>query len=149
MADRTPPGQLHALARRDGDRCVMTATSGERIVPQHRAGGMGGRKDKHRLENLLWIDSLVNGLIESDSEWQATAKAWGVKVSLHVEPGTVPVFYRYEHAWFMLEGGGRRQITADDALERMLAIYGPDYLLWKAVADGTLRGRALYLRGRA
>ncbi|MGI6878798.1 hypothetical protein [Microbacterium sp. gxy059] len=149
MADRTPARALRALEARDGRVCVMTGTSGERLVPQHRAGGMGGRRNKHELPRLLWIDSIMNGHIESDPEWQATAKAWGVKISLHADPERVPVWFRHEHTWFVLEGDGRRPISTGTALDMMLAVYGSDYLLWKAVADGTERARVMFLRGVA
>ena len=152
MADRTPPATLRALDARDADdgtrRCVMTGTEGDRIIPQHRQGGMGGRRDKHQPVNVLWLDSILNGLIEHDAGWQATAKAWGVKVPIWVrDVAAVPVFFRFEHAWFVLEGDGRREITAADALERMLDVYGDDYLQWKVVADDSERSRVLLMRG--
>lgn len=152
MADRTPAATIRTIDRRDAAdgarRCVLTGTEGDRIVPQHRQGGMGGRPDKHRPANVLWLDSLMNGHIESDADWQATAKAWGVKVPIWVrDVAAVPVFFRFEHAWFVLEGDGRREITAADALERMLDVYGDDYLQWKVVADDSERSRVLLMRG--
>lgn len=152
MASRTPPATLRALDRRDAPdgtrRCVLTGTEGDRIVPQHRQGGMGGRPDKHRPANVLWADSILNGLIESDAGWQATAKAWGVKVPLWVrDVSLVPVFYRFEHAWFVLDDVGRREVSAIEALDMMLDVYGDDYLEWKAIADDTDRARTLYARG--
>ncbi|WP_336633665.1 MULTISPECIES: hypothetical protein [unclassified Microbacterium] len=153
MASRTPPATLRALDRRDAAdgtrRCVLTGTEGDRIVPQHRQGGMGGRPDKHRPVNVLWADSILNGLIESDADWQATAKAWGVKVPLWVRDVTlVPVFYRFEHAWFTLDDDTRTPISAVDALDRMHAVYGDDYLEWKATADDTDRSHLLMRRVR-
>ncbi len=148
MADRTPAATLQALDKRDGvRRCVMTGTEGDRIIPQHRQGGMGGRKDKHQPVNVVWLDSILNGLIEHDAGWQDTARAWGVKVPIWVrDVAAVPVYFRFEHAWFVLEGDGRRQITAVDALDRMLEAYGDDYLAWKAIADDSERSRALLNR---
>lgn len=151
MADHVPARVLRALDARDapyGRVCVMTGTSSERIVPQHRAGGMGGRKGKHQLPNLLWMDSITNGLIETDADWQAVAKAWGVKISLHVEATLVPVFFRHEHAWFVLEGDTRREVPALVALDMMLDVYGDQYLTWKTVADSTGRALALWRRSR-
>lgn len=150
MADHVPAKILRALDERDRRVCVMTSAETERIVPQHRQGGMGGRKDKHRLVNLVWLDSIVNGLIESDAEWQAHALAWGVKVPGWVnDPARVPVFFASELAWFALEGDARREVLPLVALDMMLEVYGDDYLLWKAVADGTQRARALYVRAVA
>lgn len=141
MADRTPAATLRAVERRDGSRrCVMTGAESDRVVPQHRKGGMGGRPDKHRPENVLWFDSLLNGLIESDAHWQQLAKAWGVKVPLWVaDVSTVPVFFRFERAWFVLEGDTRRQITRAEAIDMMVTHYGPEYLEWDAAADDSVR----------
>ncbi|GGD33274.1 hypothetical protein GCM10010915_12080 [Microbacterium faecale] len=147
MTIRTPARALRALEDRDGRVCVMTAAAGETLSPQHRQGGAGGRRDKHRLANLLWLDSIANGLIESDPEWQAIAKAWGVKISLHADPELIPVFYRHLHAWFVLEGDERHEVSAAVALDMMLAFYGETYLMWKAIADGTDRAWALAARG--
>lgn len=150
MGDHVPKKVLVLLDERDaegGRSCVMTGTETERIVPQHRQGGMGGRSDKHRLVNLLWLDSILNGLLEADADWANHALAWGVKVPLWVQDvATVPVYFAPEMAWFVLEGETRRQVPAIVALDMMLEVYGEDYLLWKAIADGTTRAHALYLR---
>ena len=150
MGSHVPARMLRDLDRRDsaaGRTCVLTAVQSERIIPQHRQGGMGGRKDKHRLPNLLWLDSLFNSFIEDDAEWAAIAQAYGVKVPIWVKDVTrVPVWFANEGRWFVLEGDGRRQIDGGEALAMMLEVYGDDYLLWKAIADDTDRARALYLR---
>lgn len=147
MADHVPAKILRALDDRDapdGRVCVMTGQQSDRIVPQHRQGGMGGRKDKHRLPNLLWLDSILNGHIESNSEWQAVALAWGVKVPVWVDDVTrVPVFFRHEHTWFVLDGDTKRPVPAVVALDMMLEVYGDQYLVWKDVADRTDRSGAL------
>lgn len=146
MADHVPAKALRALDARDGRVCVMTATEGDRLVPQHRAGGMGGRRDKHQLPRLLWLDSIVNDLIESDPEWQAVAMARGVKIWLDTDPGRVPVYYRGERSWFVLQGATRRPIPATTALDMMHDVYGDQYLLWKAIADRTDRAMVLLER---
>lgn len=139
VADRVPRKTLEVLLDRDGHICVMTAADTERLVPQHRQGGMGGRADKHRPVNLLWLDSLLNGHIEADADWQTVAKVLGVKVPIWVEdPARVPVFYRAERAWFRLTGDSRKQITAVEALDMMHAVYGDQYFHWKQAADVTL-----------
>ncbi len=66
MSDRVPRAQLVALSERDGFVCAWTAPP-PTVSSQHRQGGAGGRPDKHRPENLLWLDSLLNGLIEADA----------------------------------------------------------------------------------
>lgn len=150
MSDRVPAAQLRRLLDRDGHVCVMTGTEGDRLVPQHRQGGMGGRKDKHRLVNLLWLDSLLNGAVEADADLQATAKAWGVKVPIWVDDvSRVPVFFPLEQRWFVLEGDTRREVSAVEALDMMHDVYGDDFYSWKAVSDQTVRSAVLYRRGGA
>ncbi|MDR6142068.1 hypothetical protein QE375_001622 [Microbacterium foliorum] len=150
MGDTTPKKVLVKLDERDathGRACVMTGTQTDRIVPQHRQGGAGGRKNKHRLENLLWLDSIINGWIEDHADWAAHAQAWGIKVPLWVtDVAAVPVYFAAELTWYVLEADGRREIPPIVALDMMLEVYGDDYLLWKSVADGTARAHALYLR---
>jgi hypothetical protein len=146
---RVPRRQLEALSQRDGFVCVWTATTGDRLVPQHRQGGMGGRPDKHRTENLLWLDSLLNGFIEADTDLAEIAKAYGIKVPIWVpDVAAVPVFFAHEHARFLLEGDGRREISAVEALDRMHQIYGDECFVWKARADQSPQAALLALRGR-
>ncbi len=71
---------MRALEERDGRRSAWTGNEGETLVPQHRQGGMGGRKLKHRLSNVVWLGSEINGLIESDPRWQAEAVQRGIKI---------------------------------------------------------------------
>lgn len=147
MSNPVPKAQLKLLADRDGFVCAWSATTTDRLVPQHRQGGMGGRPDKHRTENLLWLDSILNGEIESDDRLARIAKAYGIKVPIWVKDvSAVPVFYAAERAWFLLEGNTRREITALDAMDRMHAVYGDEYFTWKAYADQTPHAAILALR---
>lgn len=149
MSDRVPRAKLRALSERDGFVCAWTATTGDRLVPQHRQGGMGGRPNKHRTENLLWLDSLLNGWIEDDAKLAEIAKAYGIKVPLWVaDVAAVPVFFAAENAWFVLDGDGRRQITAEDAVDRMHQVYGDEYFQWKARADAAPHAGIYALRSR-
>jgi hypothetical protein len=90
----TPKPVLRALEQRDGHVSAWTGEDVPELVPQHRQGGMGGRANKHRLSNVVWLESIINGLIESDPAWQAEAIRRGIKISLHADPRMVPV----EHA---------------------------------------------------
>lgn len=94
MADQTPKALLTALEERDGRRSAWTGNEGDTLVPQHRQGGMGGRAEKHRLSNVVWLESDINGLIEADPAMQAEAVRRGIKISGHADPEDVPV----EHA---------------------------------------------------
>lgn len=90
----TPRTVLSALDRRDGHVCAWLGYDTGRLVPQHRHRGMGGRANLHRLSVVVWLDSVINGLIESDPVWQAEAKRRGIKISLHADPEEEPI----EHA---------------------------------------------------
>jgi hypothetical protein len=151
MADRVSTRVILALDRRDalrGRACVMSGSQSDRIVPQHRQGGMGGRKNKHRLTNVLWLDSILNGWIESDAEWAAQAQAWGVKVPVWVDDERrVPVYFANEGRWYRLEGQSRQEIAADVAMQMMIDVYGEvEYFRLKAIADDTARARLLSTR---
>lgn len=147
MADHVPITQLRKLTARDGHHCIWTATETERLVPQHRQGGMGGRRDKHALPRMVWLDSIVNGLIESDPVMQTIAKAWGIKISIHANAEQLPVFRPHMHAWFLLQGDGRVEITSLEALDRMHGFYGDEFFAWKTIADRNPYAGILALRG--
>jgi len=100
-----PKRLLAALDARDAHVCAWTGIDTGRLVPQHRQGGMGGRKGKHRLSNLVWLDSLINGLIESDPVYQAEALRRGIKISLHADPLEVPVEHVI-HGLVLLDDAG-------------------------------------------
>lgn len=104
-----PKRLLAALDTRDGHVCSWTGIDTGRLVPQHRQGGMGGRKDKHRLSNLVWLDSLINGLIESDPIYQAEAVARGIKISGFGDPTAIPVTHIVHGRVFLDDDGGIRK----------------------------------------
>jgi len=66
---------------------------------------MGGRANKHRLSNVVWLESIINGLIESDPEWQAEAVRRGIKVSLHADPRMVPVLHAVHGECWLTDDG--------------------------------------------
>ena len=134
MSDKTPKRTLDIVERRDGRRCVMGSPYAHRLVPQHRQGGAGGRANKHRPANVLWLDSIMNGRIESESHLANVARVLGVKISLHADPEQIPVFFARERSWFRLAGDGREIITALEALTMMHAFYGPGYFQWQRAA---------------
>jgi hypothetical protein len=108
-----PKRLLDALDKRDGHVCSWTGIDTGRLVPQHRQGGMGGRKDKHRLSNLVWLDSLINGLIESDPVYQAEAIDRGIKISLHADPTAIPVTHIVHGRVFIDDAGGIRSVLSE------------------------------------
>lgn len=113
----TPKALLKALDDRDGHVCSWLGYDTGRLVPQHRQGGLGGRKNKHRLSNLVWLDSLINGVIESDAWYQAEAKRRGIKISLHDDPETIPVTHSVHGVVLLRDDGGVDRFTAPEAAE--------------------------------
>lgn len=109
-----PKKDLDALDDRDGHRCAWTGheyvrgSDSDVLVPQHRQGGMGGRRGKHRLSNLVWLESRINGLIEDDANFAAVARQRGIKVSIHERDlRTVPVNHAAHDGEVYLTDDGR------------------------------------------
>jgi len=109
----TPKLVLRAIDERDGHRCAWTGVESDTLVPQHRQGGMGGRRGKHRLSNIVWLDSITNGLIESDPEMQAEAKRRGIKISLHADPTRVPVLHAVHGEVWLTDDGRAVPVVPD------------------------------------
>lgn len=101
----TPKKTLVDLEERDGRRCAWTGEESDTLVPQHRQGGMGGRKDKHQLSNVVWLTSIRNGLIESDPAAQAEAVRRGIKISGFADPRTIPIIHAvHGEVWLTNDG---------------------------------------------
>lgn len=105
MSDQTPRRLLVKLEHRDGRRSAWTGNESDTLVPQHRQGGMGGRRSKHRLSNVVWLESDVNGAIEADPTLQAEAVRRGIKIGGHADPSTVPVEHAV-HGLVLLDDAG-------------------------------------------
>jgi hypothetical protein len=101
----TPKALLKALQTRDEHRSAWTGDDCPELVPQHRQGGMGGSRFKHRLSNVVWIESSINGLIESDPGMQAEAKRRGIKISQHDNPEHVPIIHAVHGRCLLLDDG--------------------------------------------
>ncbi len=113
----TPRPVLAAMEARDGRRSAWTGREDPTLVPQHRRGGMGGRKNKHRLSNVVWLESLINGAIESDPAMQAEAIRRGIKISLHADPARTPIHHAVHGLVVLDDAGGftRQEVTPDAA----------------------------------
>ena len=108
--NHTPQALLKVIERRDPDRACAWHTKGlcdpETRVPQHRQGGMGGRADKHRPSNVVWLCSEVNGLIESNARYQARARARGIKISGFSDPRMEPIDHALHGPVLLDDNGG-------------------------------------------
>lgn len=110
----TPQSVLRAVTARDGHQSAWTGDDSETLVPQHRQGGMGGSPTKHRLSNVVWLESHTNGDIESDPAMQAEAYSRGIKVSRFVDVAAVPILHAV-HGWVLLDDeGGVTPVDAPD-----------------------------------
>ncbi|ERG63514.1 hypothetical protein L332_03465 [Agrococcus pavilionensis RW1] len=112
MSDVTPKWLLRALDERDGHVCAWHGAEARSdvcrpgtLVPQHRDGGMGGSAVKHRLSNVVWLDSLTNGLIEADPTMQAEAYRRGVKLRGDVVTEEEPIEHAVHGRCFLLDDG--------------------------------------------
>ncbi|MGO1547990.1 hypothetical protein [Microbacterium gubbeenense] len=77
---------------------------------------MGGSKARNRLSNGVLLDSLINGLIESDPELAQEARDRGIKISQHTDPCLIPVDFPDGRYWLTDDG---RRVRDDE-------ISGPD-----------------------
>lgn len=112
MSKTTPKAVLRKIEARDGKVCAWHGEScgTDTLVPQHRMGGMGGSKTKHRLSNVIWLCSRTNGDIESDADLAKEARRRGIKVGFWADTTAVPVIYSDgEPRWLDDDGGSSGQ----------------------------------------
>lgn len=72
------------------------------LVPQHRYGGMGGGKAKHRPSNVISFNSMVNGELESNYTVARIAREKGWKIEAWQDPAETPVFHALR-GWVILD----------------------------------------------
>lgn len=119
MSDETPRRVIDAVDARDGRTCAWHGADGscrrETLTPQHRDGGMGGSPTRHRLSNVVWLCSLLNGAIESDARLQREAIRRGIKLEAGQDPASAPIAHAvHGHVLLDDEGGATRvvEVTA-------------------------------------
>lgn len=97
-----PKRLLKMLDDRDGHRCAYTGIESDTLVPHHRANrGMGG--GSHEIQNLVWLDSIINGRVENDLQSDALAR--GIKISKYSKPEEMPIMHSV-HGWVYLKPDG-------------------------------------------
>lgn len=107
----TPRRLLRELDKRDGHRSAWTGIEYPKgdddvLVPQHRQGGMGGGRSKHRLSNLVWLESDRNGLIEDNAAEAEEARRRGIKISIHANPQHEPITHAVHGRVVLDDQGG-------------------------------------------
>lgn len=95
---------------RDGEACWHCgATDGLSI--QHRANkGMGGSKNRDRLDNLLTFCLEGNQRMESDANFANVARDNGWKLSSWT-PYSSPVWNAWQRQWFVIDLDGNKIAT--------------------------------------
>lgn len=122
---------------RDGHRCVSCGATVHLEWQHRKAVGMGGSKIRPRYEEGVTSCAICNPEYEHRLQRKALLLGWkvkGVKAALE-HPEDVPVFYVAEQQWWVLTTRGTRlRISAVEAEQMMLRVYGPEYDEWKAAA---------------
>lgn len=118
---------------RDGYRCVMCGATDPLTFQHRRAVGMGGSKILPPPVDGLTLCASCNERCEADLQDAALAHGWKVRRWVR-SPERVPVFFPAELAWYRLEGTRRVRISAAVAMEMGCAVYGDEWMRWRAHA---------------
>jgi hypothetical protein len=124
-----PTGGVRAVTyERDRERCVSCGSTTQLEYQHRQATGMGGSKIRPGFTDGLTTCSWCNPRYEGS--WQEEALRCGWKVRKWVaDTAAVPVWYATEKQWYVLRRDGlRSRITIHQAIEMMVAVYGPEYL---------------------
>lgn len=90
--------QFQKYLDRDGG-CVHCGDV-ETAVPHHRLNrGMGGSKERDVPSNIISLCSIMNGLIESESEAAEMARDYGWKLRSHQNPLTTNYYNSVKGEW--------------------------------------------------
>lgn len=101
-----PKAILKAITARDGHRSAWTGDDTDTLVPQDRGNrGMGGTRI-YNLANYVWLESHINGLIESRADWATEARRRGIKISKFSDPRLEPIDHAVHGAVFLDNQGG-------------------------------------------
>lgn len=130
---------------RDNGQCYTCGAVDGLSFQHRRADGMGGSKVQPGVPDGVTACIICNGRYETDL--QTIALGYGWKVRKWADPLLVPAFHAPTYTWYRFEGIFRHIVTAVVAWDMMHAVYGEQYLGWRAEADETLRARILYERG--
>jgi hypothetical protein len=91
--------EFNKLLKRDIS-CVATGYEGDRLIPNHRIGGMGGHRSDDPT-NLVLMDSITNGLLESDADWRRKALHYGWRLESWEDPSAEPFFHVGLRRWVL------------------------------------------------
>lgn len=97
---------------RDRDSHCWHCGATEGLVPHHRRNrGIGGSKNLDRLDNLMLVCGIYNGLMESDANIAQQAREFGHKLG-QWDGFEHPVYDQITSTWFeLLQTGTKQQST--------------------------------------
>lgn len=101
------PKKLVKLLQARDQHCPHCGAT-EDLVPHHRKNrAMGGSKLLDRIDNLMLVCPIYNGLMESDCRVASSARGWGHKLA-QWEDFDKPVFDGVRFSWYVLTGDGEK-----------------------------------------
>jgi hypothetical protein len=93
---------------------------------------MGGSKIRPAMPDGVTACVTCNGLFEGTLQPKALRFGWKVRRFV-TDAVLVPVFYQWEGVWCELTAEGERvRLMRATAWDRMLAVYGDEWLGWDA-----------------
>lgn len=96
---------------RSRDKLCWHCGENDDLVPHHRRNrGMGGSKQLDRLDNLMMVCAIYNGMMESDSATARNARDLGHKLNSWQE-FSEPVFDTPNRTWYVLTSKGEKLET--------------------------------------
>lgn len=126
MAD--PTGKVRrGVKERDGERCVACGTQWGITFQHRRAVGIGGSKIRPGYADGLAACGPCNVEFERGMQTLALLNGWKVRRWVK-DPARVPYYHSASGRWYALtdDGPWRVHIPRAEAVEMMLAVYGPD-----------------------
>lgn len=97
---------MNSLRARDSHCWHCGATEG--LVPHHRRNrGIGGSKNLDRLDNLMLVCGIYNGLMESDADIAQQARKFGHKLG-QWDGFEHPAYDQITDIWFELSQAGTK-----------------------------------------
>ena len=98
--------------KRDHHRCVACGTTIALEYQHRRAVGMGGSKQRPKFEDGVTACTWCNRGFEAHLQSLALTRGWKVRRHNPLANHLVPVFYTFEHNWFLLNLDGTRSVLS-------------------------------------
>lgn len=104
--------------RRDGHQCISCGNRGMLEWNHRQSSGMGGSKYKPNPADGVTSCRICNQAYEAELQERALLNGWKVRRFCPVVVALVPVYYPFEHQWYLLNTDGSRDpLTETEAAE--------------------------------